>query len=201
MVWPRRTPSSNPSLAQRPYKICQTLGPDQCVDPPATPSVSLQDVRVYSCCRSARHLGEGLLLSFSSAPFDTNVLSNACFGLEFMGNDSSGLHQFNLAHHSWCHHLLGWPRASPIPALNWEVDVGGAPPRPRTRVLPLQLSLCHGPHFISSSHPCHRHPALLHGVTCQRGALPRCGHASGNHLAGALPGDHVSLVVPHDECT
>ena len=98
---------------------------------------------------SAWCLGEGVLLSLSSAVFDTYVLSSICFGLR------------------WCRHLLGWPRASPIPAVHWELGVGDALRLALgTRILPLWSFVCHGPHFISSPFPCHYLLALFQRARC-----------------------------------
>ena len=51
---------------------------------------------------SAWCLGEGLPLSFSSPVFVTYVLSSSSFGLEFICDGPSALHQFNLALRRWC---------------------------------------------------------------------------------------------------
>ena len=75
---------------------------------------------------SARCLGEGLPLSFSSSVFVTYVLSSSSVGLEFIADDSPALQQFNLALRRWCRHLLGWPSASPVAAVHWELGIGDA---------------------------------------------------------------------------
>ena len=58
--------------------------------------------------------GEGFLLICSS------------FGLEFVGDDPAALQQLNLSLRRWCLHLLGWPSASPVAAVHWELGIGCA---------------------------------------------------------------------------
>ena len=85
---------------------------------------------------SAWCLGEGLPLSFWLSIFVTCVLSSSSFGLEFNGDDPPALHQFNLALRRWCRHLHGWPSASSVAAIHWELGIGdGSAPCPRTCIL------------------------------------------------------------------
>ena len=56
--------------------------------------------------------GEGLPVRFAVSVFDTCVLSSACFGLEFVGDDATAIANFNLAFRHWCRQLFGWPRRS-----------------------------------------------------------------------------------------
>ena len=99
-----------------------------------SPSLSWRPHVDFLCSRgdrlfhqaSAWCLGEGLPLSFSSSVFVTYVLSSSSFGLEFIADDPPALQQFNLALHRWCRHLLGWPSASPVAAVHWELGIGDA---------------------------------------------------------------------------
>ena len=75
---------------------------------------------------SAWCLGEGLPLSFSSSVFVTYVLSSSSFGFEYIADDPLALQQFNLALRHWCRHLLGWPSASPVAAVHWELGISDA---------------------------------------------------------------------------
>ena len=86
--------------------------------------------------------GEGLPVRFAVSVFDTYVLSSACFGLEFVGDDSAAIAKFNLALHRWCRQLLGWPRASPIAAIHWEVGIGDSLRLVLSRAFPLFGRLC-----------------------------------------------------------
>ena len=70
---------------------------------------------------SAWCVGEGLPLSFSSCVFVTYVLWIFSFDLEFIADDPPAFQQFNLAHRRWCRHLLGWPCASPVAAVHWDL--------------------------------------------------------------------------------
>ena len=56
----------------------------------------------------------------------------------------------------WVAPRVSLPR-SPLGAWRWR----RSPARPRTCVLPLWSSVCHGRHFISFSYPCHYLPALF----------------------------------------
>ena len=75
---------------------------------------------------SAWCLGGSLPLSFSSSVFVTYVLSSASFGLGFIADDPPALQQFDLALRRCCRHLLGWPSASPVAAVHWELGIGDA---------------------------------------------------------------------------
>ena len=102
---------------------------------------------------SAWCLGEGLPLSFSSS-----VFVSSSFGLEFIADDPPALQQFNLALCRWCRHLLGWPSASAVAAVYWELGIGDA----------LHLALGRAfspvrcrPRLSSSSGYCQCFPALF----------------------------------------
>ena len=49
---------------------------------------------------------------------------------------------FNLALRRWCRQLLGWPRASPIAAIHWEVGIGDSLRLVLGRAFPLFGRLC-----------------------------------------------------------
>ena len=86
--------------------------------------------------------GEGLPVRFTVSVFDTYVLSCCCFRLEFVGDDPPAIANINLALRRWCRQLLGWPRASPIAAIHWEVGIGDSLRLVLGRAFPLFGRLC-----------------------------------------------------------
>ena len=77
---------------------------------------------------SSTKLAPGVVakVCISLSPFVTYVLSSSSFGLEFFGDDSAALQQLNLSLRRWCRHLLGWPSASLVAAVHWELGIGDA---------------------------------------------------------------------------
>ena len=99
-----------------------------------TPCLSWRAHVAYLCARGDRLFhqssawchGEGLPVTFALSVFIAYVLSSASFGLEYIGDDPAALLQFNLSLRRWCRQLLGWPRASPVAAVHWELGIGDA---------------------------------------------------------------------------
>ena len=99
-----------------------------------TPCLSWRAHVAYLCARGDRLFhqsgawchGEGLPVTFALSVFIAYVLSSASFGLEYIGDDPAALLQFNLSLQRWCRQLLGWPRASPVAAVHWELGIGDA---------------------------------------------------------------------------
>ena len=59
-----------------------------------------------------------------------------------MGDDAAAITKFTLALRRWYRQVLGWPRASPIAAIHWEVDISNSLRLVLGRAFPLFGRLC-----------------------------------------------------------
>ena len=116
--------------------------------------------------------------------------------LEFVGDDSAALQQLNLSLHRWCRHLLGWPSASLVAAVHWELGIGDALRLALGRAFSLSGRLCAMDH--SSSRP--PDPASVFRLcsTVQGTWSHWCASLSIPHILATLAILWVPLLRPSD---